>query len=134
MQRILAKDSPEERARLEKERKTIDRAIAIRDGLIPPPWAEKLFKAASERKAELKSKPEEKRRHPQMDRAITILIEKFGPTGIPPAGMLHKTALATINKEIARQNEGLPENRKEPEMKPDSLRRAILALIERNAP
>jgi hypothetical protein len=91
--------------------------------------------AGTERKAKSKSKPKfEKKPRPQVRRAISILIELYPPTGIPPAGTLLKTARTDVNKVIAERNKVLPQERKEPLMKPDSFSRAILFLTERNAP
>ena len=36
----VANETPEQRAKLDKGRKILDRYIAIRDNQIPPPWAE----------------------------------------------------------------------------------------------
>ncbi len=65
-------------AELAKDRKIIDRALAIRDGLIPPPWAEKLIKAAS-----TKSNPKTRRRW-QVERVVPILLKLWPPNGLPP--------------------------------------------------
>jgi hypothetical protein len=133
MQKVLAKRSPEELAKLDKMHERLDRYIAIGEGLIPPPWAEKLLKPAAERKAKPKPKSE-KKPGPAVRQAISILIEVYPPTGIPPDYILRKTVLADVNKVVIERNKALPEDRKEPLIKADSLRRATHALKERNAP
>jgi hypothetical protein len=135
IQKMVVRDAAEDAAELDKARKTIDRINAIRDGLIPPPWAEKLLNPANERKAKPASKRKAKpRSKPQVDRAIPILIELHPPSGIPPAHILLKTTTADVNKVIAERNKVLTEDRKEPLMKLDSVSRAILILKKRNAP
>jgi hypothetical protein len=128
IRKMLPNYTPEQLAKLDKAGKV------IRDGLIPPPWAEGPLKPASERKAKAKSKSKKKRRRPQVDRAILILIELYRPTGIPPDNTLLKTSHADVNRVIKERNKVLPEDRKEPLIPPDSVRRAILVLKERNAP
>jgi hypothetical protein len=61
IKKMRALPTPEQRAaalqkkcELDKGLKLIDRASAIRDGLIPPPWAEKLLKTATAPKAKSK--------------------------------------------------------------------------------
>lgn len=108
MQKMLAKQSPEESAKLDKARKAIDRAIAIREGLIPPPWAEKLLKPASEskvkpkpateRKAKPRPEPEpEEKLGWQERRVIPILRKLWPPNGQPPANLLQKDVVEKVN-------------------------------------
>jgi hypothetical protein len=113
----------------------------ISTGAILPTWAEKLLKPASKPPSAEQPKPasepepkSEKKPGPALRRAIPILIELNPPTGIPPDNVLLKTVTADINKVIVERNRLLPEDRKEPEMKPDSVSRAILVLKKRNAP
>lgn len=78
-QRMMA-EKFEQAARLDKAAKNIDRYIAIRDGLIPPPWAEKLVKAASNRSKSRKEGPKE-------GRINSIARGIWPPNGKPPANL-----------------------------------------------
>src|SRR2546430_11805532 len=74
---------------------------------------EALWLAATVPAPRHKSKPKfEKKPGPQVRRAVSILIELFPPTGIPPAGTLLKTARTDVNKVIAERNKVLPEEQK----------------------
>jgi hypothetical protein len=88
-----------EQAQADKARKIIARAIAIRDGLIPPPWMKKT-----------KSKAPSKGW--QQDRALPIMRALWPPHGMPPKAhgkppkkLLQKAALAQLN-EIFRPQYG----------------------------
>jgi hypothetical protein len=126
-------------AAMDEELADIERAMIIErisTGAILPTWAEKLLKPASKPPSAEQPKPasepepkSEKKPGPALRRAIPILIELNPPTGIPPDNVLLKTV-----KVIVERNRLLPEDRKEPEMKPDSVSRAILVLKKRNAP
>jgi hypothetical protein len=122
-QRMMS-EKLEQAARLDKAARAIDRTLAIRDGLIPPPWAEKLRQPAEKAKAKSNS---EMKLGWQVRRAIPILIELYPPTGIPPDNVLLKVATTDVNKVLTERQETPP-------IKPDSVRRAIHVLKERNAP
>ena len=91
--------------------------------------AETTSPRSQEPKAEPKS---EKKPGPQVRRATPILIDLYGPTGIPPVKL--QVAYAEVNRVITDRNKSLPEARKERPIERDSVRRAILFLKERNTP
>jgi hypothetical protein len=62
----------------------------------------------------------EKEPGPQVRRVIPILIEKYPPAGIPPVTL--QAAFAEVNKVLKKRGE--------PPVSRDSVRRAILVLME----
>jgi predicted flap endonuclease-1-like 5' DNA nuclease len=77
----------ENAAELEKARKTIDRAQAIRDGLNPPPRA---------------TKPE--KLGPKERRIIPLLRERWPPDGIAPANFDKLTAIKGIGDAFQKRH------------------------------
>ncbi|MBR0870036.1 hypothetical protein JQ633_06685 [Bradyrhizobium tropiciagri] len=79
-QKVVA-EKFERAAQLDRARANIDRAIAVRDGLIEPPWAEPRggpeaeIQTATKRKA--KPKPEKERKSYWDDAVTRVLKEKF---------------------------------------------------------
>lgn len=94
-QRMMA-EKFEQAARLDKAAKAIDRAIAIRDGLIPPPWAEQLLKLASQPKAE----PKHTRKGRQMSRVRPLVRKMFPPDGIAPDDVKTWQAVREVQKKL----------------------------------
>jgi hypothetical protein len=79
LKEMLARSAPgpDEAVALAKARKAIHFHLAIRDGLIPPPWAEELLKA-------VKPKPEMSREGWQERRVKAIACELWPPDGKHP--------------------------------------------------
>src|SRR6267142_2159739 len=74
-----------EQAQADKARKIIARAIAIRDGLIPPPWMKKT-----------KSKSPSEGWQERL--ALPIMRALWPPHGVPPKKLSQKAALAQVNE------------------------------------
>ncbi|MCD9821618.1 hypothetical protein [Bradyrhizobium japonicum] len=89
-QRMMA-EKLEQAARLDKAGKVIDRANAIRDGLIPPPWAEQLLKPAS-----IKTKT--KKEGPKERRVKTLARGIWPPDGNPPPELSPGEIIKEIGK------------------------------------
>ncbi|KRR14527.1 hypothetical protein [Bradyrhizobium valentinum] len=89
----VARETPEQRAKLDKGRAAIDRYIAIRDNQIPPLWAEK---ATTGSKAKPKSKPKKKKPGWQQ-RRVRPILRKLWLNGQPPADLSHKEIVARVN-------------------------------------
>ena len=90
----LGKDlrkAADEAAELERKRKVLDRAQAIRDGLVQPPWMKT--------KAKSKSRNDEGW---QERRVKPILLELWPPTGRPPSGLTQKEVVAKVNERFQR--------------------------------
>jgi hypothetical protein len=87
-QRMVA-EKFEQAARLNKAAKNIDRVLAIRDGLIPPPWAKKLVKPdRTKSKARKKVNTEPARKEGPKEARINLIACRFWPPdGKPPASV-----------------------------------------------
>jgi hypothetical protein len=79
-----AADWQAEEAELKRQRAVIERAIAIRDNLIPPPWVDNP-----------KPKPKKERAKPATESAIAALLALY-PGGKAPAGPL----ITEITREV----------------------------------
>jgi hypothetical protein len=102
MQRIMAKHSPEERAKLDMMHERLDHAIAVSAGLIPPPWAEKLLKPATEPKG----KPKRTRKGKQMSRLLPVLRDLYPPDGMPPDHVKTVKVVQTVLDEYKARKMG----------------------------
>jgi hypothetical protein len=106
-------------AEADKDRKTIDRSMAIRDGLIPPPWAVELeAELVSLRKAT--ALPQKRKSKPKrvQDRIKEVLPSLPNP-------LSDGRFLANLtNKELARELEPGFRQRNWPVPSEDSVRRA----------
>lgn len=65
-----------QQAELAKARRILDRTAAIRDGLVPPPWAEKLLRPINAKPTDRKEGPKERR--------VKAIFHKLWPNGFPP--------------------------------------------------
>jgi hypothetical protein len=87
-QRMMTEEL-EQATRLDKAAKAMDRALAIRDGLIPPPWAEKLDKPANTKAKAKKEGPKE--------RLVNLIARGFWPPdGKPPANLPNPDILQKV--------------------------------------
>jgi hypothetical protein len=83
----------------ERWRRAIDRANAIRDGLIPPPWAEKLLLKEPTPQSKLGRRLGWKERH-----VLPILCKYFPPDGKPQS--LSPQEIQKIRNDFAKQFKG----------------------------
>jgi hypothetical protein len=124
MQKVLAKHSPEEIAKLDRMTQRLDRYLAIRDGQIRPPWMEQTEpkpepplaetlepvsepESAAELEPEL---PEPKKRKPKDRRKeadVADLIQTRFKEGVPPntttAEVLRKIGLDTSSRDTVNR-------------------------------
>jgi hypothetical protein len=86
----------EQAARMDKAAKNIDRALAIRDGLIPPPWVQKPVKAASKRSKSRKEGPKEG--------PINLIARSiWPPNGKPPANLPNPDIVRQVGDAYEKQ-------------------------------
>jgi hypothetical protein len=100
-QRMMS-EKLEQAARLDMAAKAIDRALAIRDGLIPPPWAEKLLKPAS-----TKSKARKADTEPEgpKEARINLIARRFWPPdGRPPANLSDAEIVKKVGNDYEKQH------------------------------
>jgi hypothetical protein len=95
--RRMQVENLEEATRLDKAAKNIDRYIAIRDGLIPPLWAEKLLKAATKGSKDRKEGPKEAR--------VNLIARGFWPpNGKPPASLSNPDIVQQVGDAYEKQD------------------------------
>jgi hypothetical protein len=101
-QRMVA-EKLEQAAQVDKAAKNIDRALAIRDGLIPPPWAEKLLKPASTKSKTRKANSE--RPEGPKEGPINLIARRFWPPdGKPPASVTDPEIVKKVGDEYQKKH------------------------------
>ncbi|MHC2412893.1 hypothetical protein ACVJGC_005484 [Bradyrhizobium diazoefficiens] len=92
-----------EQAELAKARKTIDRANAIVDGLIQPPW---MMKPKPVSQLKIKSSSSKQRTGRQMPRLLPLLHELYPPNGIPPGRTKTVAIVQRVQNEFEKRGWG----------------------------